>query len=69
MTPRTHFPGENSEEQSHGAEDGHVRMIALRDQKFESRDLFIGTREILIEHGGEHYRLRLTAQNKLILTK
>ena len=69
MTARTHFQGENSEEQSHGADDGHVRMIALRDQKFDSRDLFIGTREILIEHGSERYRLRLTARNKLILTK
>jgi len=28
-----------------------------------------GAREVLIEHAGQVYRLRLTAQNKLILTK
>jgi hemin uptake protein HemP len=49
--------------------DADVRTIALRDQRLDSRDLFIGTREIIIEHGGELYRLRLTQQNKLILTK
>jgi len=27
------------------------------------------SREILIEHGGSYYRLRLTHSNKLILTK
>lgn len=32
-------------------------------------DLFAGTREVLIEHGGIYYRLRLTHSNKLILTK
>ncbi|MCC6889726.1 MAG: hemin uptake protein HemP [Hyphomicrobiales bacterium] len=35
----------------------------------DSRDLFVGTREIVIRHGAEVYRLRLTSQNKLILTK
>jgi hemin uptake protein HemP len=35
----------------------------------ESRDLFVGTREIVIRHGRDAYHLRLTAQNKLILTK
>ena len=45
------------------------RRIALVDRRIDSRDLFVGTREIIITHGGEQYRLRLTAQNKLILTK
>jgi len=45
------------------------RRIALHDNRMDSRDLFIGTREITIAHGGDVYRLRLTAQNKLILTK
>ena len=44
-------------------------MISIAGQKIDSRDLFIGTREVLIHHGSEVYRLRLTAQNKLILTK
>lgn len=31
--------------------------------------LFRHGNEVLIEHGGETYRLRLTRQNRLILTK
>lgn len=32
-------------------------------------DLFRGQREIWIEHDGQHYRLRITRRNKLILQK
>ena len=35
----------------------------------ETGKIFAGRREILIEHGKELYRLRLTAANRLILTK
>ena len=45
------------------------RSVSLTDNRINSRDLFAGTREILILHGDETYHLRLTAQNKLILTK
>lgn len=45
------------------------RSISLADNRLNSRDLFAASREILISHGDETYRLRLTAQNKLILTK
>lgn len=31
--------------------------------------LFSGAREVIIEHAGAEYRLRLTSQDKLILTK
>lgn len=31
--------------------------------------LFRGNQEILISHNGEHYRLRITKNGKLILTK
>ena len=34
-----------------------------------SEVLFSGTRELVIRHAGEDYRLRLTNQGKLILTK
>lgn len=34
-----------------------------------SRELFAGVREVVIEHDGEHYRLRPTRKGKLILTK
>ena len=45
------------------------RQVLLADNRMDSRDLFAGVREITIAHGDETYRLRLTAQNKLILTK
>ncbi len=35
----------------------------------ESVAILQGRREVLIRHGAELYRLRLTASNKLILTK
>ena len=35
----------------------------------ESRALFGGHREIIIRHGDQEYRLRITKQDKLILTK
>jgi hemin uptake protein HemP len=54
-------------EAEHGAAGG--RRIPLVDNRIESRDLFVATREITIGHAGDVYRLRLTAQNKLILTK
>lgn len=37
--------------------------------RIQSAELFGSAREVLIEHGGEEYRLRLTRQDKLILTK
>ena len=46
-----------------------VRSIPVDTHRINSRDLFVGTRELTISHGSETYRLRLTAQNKLILTK
>jgi len=36
---------------------------------YESQALLGSGREIVIRHGGECYRLRVTRQNKLILTK
>jgi hemin uptake protein HemP len=35
----------------------------------ESFAILNGRRELMIQHGAEMYRLRLTASNKLILTK
>jgi hemin uptake protein HemP len=48
---------------------GIQRSLTIVDNRVESRDLFVGTREIVILHGRDAYHLRLTAQNKLILTK
>ena len=46
-----------------------ARSIGVADNRIDSRDLFLAGREITIVYGGELCRLRLTAQNKLILTK
>jgi hemin uptake protein HemP len=35
----------------------------------DTRSLFDGQRELCIVHNGETYRLRITRQDKLILTK
>ncbi|NKE47513.1 hemin uptake protein HemP [Roseomonas frigidaquae] len=37
--------------------------------KVQSSDLLKGARELLIQHHGDTYRLRLTSNDKLILTK
>ncbi len=37
--------------------------------RVSSSDLLKGLRELIIEHAGEEYRLRLTSNGKLILTK
>jgi len=39
------------------------------NSRYDSQTLFCGQQEILIEHAGHAYRLRITRQNKLILTK
>lgn len=39
------------------------------EETLSSRDLFGGRREVIIDHGGQRYRLRITGSNKLILIK
>ncbi len=40
-----------------------------RQRSFSSAELLQGAREVLIQHGSEIYRLRLTKAGKLILNK
>jgi hemin uptake protein HemP len=47
----------------------HERSVLIANNRIDSQALFDGSREIVIAHGSEIYRLRVTAQNKLILTK
>lgn len=54
-----HFPGN---EESSGTESTNPLRI-------ESSVLFRGGNEIVIVHNGATYRLRLTSNDKLILTK
>ena len=46
-----------------------ARSLAISGNRIDSRELFATEREIIITHGEDNYRLRLTSQNKLILTK
>lgn len=45
------------------------RTVSIVENRIGSKELFAAAREITISHGEEVYRLRLTSQNKLILTK
>ena len=44
-------------------------IAAAEGPRFDSHALLRGSREILIHHAGEVYRLRHTRNDKLILTK
>ena len=46
-----------------------TRVLTVSGSRIDSRELFAAEREIIIAHGEDNYRLRLTSQNKLILTK
>jgi hemin uptake protein HemP len=50
---------------SNTASDKRTGMLP----RLYSKTLFNEAREVVIEHEGEEYRLRLTRQGKLILTK
>jgi len=56
-------------------DDPHRSEPAMRpDQRstvrqFELETLMQGNQEAVIVHNGEHYRLRITSNGKLILTK
>ena len=48
------------------------RYLNCRENRLptlQSQHLFAPTKEVRIEHEGEEYRLRLTRNNRLILTK
>ncbi|MFT4119519.1 hemin uptake protein HemP [Bradyrhizobium sp.] len=52
-----------------GSPSAATRTVTVRGSRIDSRELFATERELIIAHGEEAYRLRLTSQNKLILTK
>jgi len=43
--------------------------IPAEPQTVSSEELLGGRRQLIIQHGGERYRLLVTRSNKLILTK
>lgn len=46
-----------------------VESSLQQSSPVSSQALFRKSNELVIEHAGQHYRLRITRQNKLILTK
>ena len=48
---------------------GQRKATEERPRIITSADLFQGSKELLITHAGELYRLRLTRNDKLILSK
>ncbi len=52
---------------AHAALSLHAQPLAL--PRVTSEVLFNGAQQLVIEHAGEVYQLRITKQGKLILTK
>lgn len=48
---------------------GRAAHAQSRMKRWTSQELFAGERELVIVHAGNEYRLRLTSQGKLVLTK
>lgn len=46
-----------------------TRQTLKPPPRVDSQQLFEGQRELIIQHQGEAYRLRITRHDKLILTK
>ena len=59
----------NNAENAQVADASDASSMRSLIKRWNSAELFAGARELLIEHGSEEYRLRLTNQGKLILTK
>ena len=48
---------------------GHGERVERVVPRITSTELLRGGRELVIQHGADEYRLRLTSKLKLILTK
>ena len=68
MEPATRMSksGDEKKAEDHGrsARDAGSALRRLR-----VAELLAGDREVILEHSGQDYRLRITANGKLILTK
>jgi len=52
-----------------GAPASAVPQPSQKMRRLKVSELLAGEREAILEHGGQDYRLRITANGKLILTK
>jgi hemin uptake protein HemP len=64
----TPFPDEDADRETQ-APTWEARMVRIADAGIDSRKLFAGRREVIVRHGPEICRPRLTAHNTLVLTK
>ncbi len=55
--------------EEHKQESGVKNTIEMQTMVIRSEDLFKGSRQVLISHGSETYRLLHTKNGKLILQK
>ena len=45
------------------------RVVSFKNGRLYSSDLFVDANELIIIHNDEEYKLRITGNKKLILTK
>ena len=75
MTPKykeiedSRMPNTMSDQQRDGTQDFGQSSADSKRLTLRTAELFKGDREVLIEHNGETYRLRITRGGKLILNK
>ena len=60
---------ESGGESAPAAEAMASSRVENRKKRWTSQELFGGGRELVIVHAESEYRLRLTSQGKLVLTK
>jgi hemin uptake protein HemP len=70
MSGDDHIEDDRTEREKNAeVSSANTYQLTVIGHSVESGALFGGRREIIIVHGREHYHLRITSQNKLILTK
>jgi hemin uptake protein HemP len=69
MNPRDRFAAASANKPIAESDAASVKTYVPQLPCVRSEDLFGKVREIVIEHCGAYYHLRLTKANKLILTK
>jgi hemin uptake protein HemP len=55
--------------QSINQPESNIKSNAVMPLRLKSQEIFKQQNNVVIEHEGEEYHLKLTKQNKLILTK
>lgn len=69
MNPVMERPVRRDSATLHATPDASPDATPARYETLSSPDLFEGARQVFIRHEGVTYLLRITSQNKLILTK